>query len=152
MTLLEYAGVTRIFLERRDLGTDLRRMLEQLDEGAVDTATGECAPPCDVVERPDAIEIVMDIPGVPPDAITVLFARNTVVIAGRKLPSACEHHEATFHMAERTFGRFARVLTIGGPCDPGRAHATLTAGELRVTLPRLDDRRGREIRIPIRTS
>jgi HSP20 family protein len=152
MTAVEYAGVTYIFLDRRDLGSDLRRMLEQLDESAADAHAGECTPPCDVIERPDGIEIVMDIPGVPASAVTILFARNTVVIAGRKQPAACGHSEATFHMAERTFGRFARVVPIAGPCDPAGASATLTAGELRVTLPRVDDRRGREIRIPIRTS
>lgn len=113
---------------------------------------GECAPPCDVVETTTAIEVVMDLPGVAADAIQVVFARNLLVIAGRKLPAACEHAEAGFHLAERAFGQFARAIKLTGAYDAGAASATLTAGELRVVLPRIDDRRGREIRIPVRVA
>jgi len=35
--------------------------------------------------------------------------------------------------------------------DAGRARATLRKGELRVVFPRIEDRRGRQIRIPIGT-
>ncbi len=59
--------------------------------------------------------------------------------------------DAAFHMAERTFGRFARVVPLGGAVDAGRARATMRAGELRVSFPRIADRRGRQIRIPIGT-
>jgi len=142
--------VARIFLERREPGDDIRRLLNQLEDAASGT-TGECSPPCDVIDRPDAVEIVLDVPGLSPDSVTVLFARQSVVIAGHKRAPTCMHDEAAFHLAERTFGRFTRVVRIAGAVDSGRAHATLRAGELRVTLPRIDERRGHEIRIPIRT-
>jgi HSP20 family protein len=138
--------VTRIFLERRDPGDEVRRLL---DRAASSGAASECHPPCDVVETPDAIEVTMDLPGVNIDSITVLFARHTLVVAGQKLPSACEQQVA-FHLAERTFGRFARAVRLGGAFDAGRAEATLSVGELRVTLPRIEERRGREIHIPVR--
>jgi HSP20 family protein len=145
--------VPRIFLERRDLADDLRRLLDQLDDrdGAAGAA-GECTPPCDVIERPEAIEVIMDLPGVQADTVTILFARNTVVIAGRKLPTGCGHAEAAFHLAERMFGRFARVIRLTGAFDTGRAHAAVNAGELRLILPRIEERRGREIRIPVRAN
>jgi HSP20 family protein len=141
--------VARIFLERGDVGEDLRRLLDRLIDRA--GATGEFTPPCDVVERPGTLEITVDIPGVPAEAVTIVFARHALVIAGSKLPAGCGQAEAVFHLAERSFGRFARVLRVNGAVDAGRAHATLEAGELRVTLPRIDERRGGEICIPIRT-
>jgi HSP20 family molecular chaperone IbpA len=64
----------------------------------------------------------------------------------------CSHGNAAFHLAERTFGRFARAVRISGAVDAGRARATLQTGELRVVIPRIDERRGQEIRIPIETS
>jgi HSP20 family molecular chaperone IbpA len=73
------------------------------------------------------------------------------MIAGQKTPAPCQHHEAAFHLAERGFGRFARAVRIEGAFDPGRASASLAAGELRISIPRIDDRRGKEIRIPVRT-
>jgi HSP20 family protein len=143
--------VARIFLERRDMGDDERRLLDLLEQRASPDAAGECSPPLDVVETTTGMDIVMDLPGVEPDAVQVVFARSTLLIAGHKRPAACEHREAAFHLAERGFGRFARVVRLTGAFDAGAARATLVTGELRVVLPRIDERRGREIRIPVRT-
>ena len=129
------------------MGDDLRRILDLFGETA--GATGECAPPCDVVETDGAIELVMDVPGVALESLKVVCARNTLVVAGEKRPAAYEHREAAFHLAERVFGHFARAMHLTGAFDAGRASARLAAGELRVVVPRLAERRGGEIRIPI---
>lgn len=110
---------------------------------------GECSPPLDVIETAATVEIILDVPGVIASSVTLLFSRNTLVIAGQKLPAACEHHAAAFHLAERSFGDFARAVRLTGAYDAGAARATLSAGELRIVLPRIEDRRGAEIRIPI---
>jgi HSP20 family protein len=133
------------------MGEDVRRLLDLLEHRSSPDAAGECAPPLDVVETTAGLEIVMDLPGVPPDTVQVVFARNTLVIAGQKRPAACGDREAAFHLAERAFGRFARAVRLTGAYDAGAARATLASGELRVVLPRIDERRGREIRIPVRT-
>jgi HSP20 family protein len=112
----------------------------------------EYRPPVDVFETADAVEIVADLPGVPPDAVRVTFTENTLVVAGRKRAPQCAHREAAFHLAERTFGRFVCVVRCELAVDAGRARATLHAGELRVVLPRIDERRGREIAIAIESS
>ena len=65
------------------------------------------------------------------------------------IPASCRHREAAFHLAERGFGRFIRAVRLAGAFDAGNARASLTAGELRIFLPRIDDRRGREIRIDV---
>lgn len=143
--------MAHIFIEGRELGTDVRRLIELLaDASNLHSAAGDCAPPLDVVETNAGLEVTMDLPGVPAEAIHVAFARNMLVIAGQKLPAACEHREAAFHLAERTFGRFARGIRLNGAYDAGAARARLVAGELHVTLPRIEERRGAEIRIPVR--
>jgi HSP20 family protein len=146
--------VAHIFVERRDLRAaddDLRRVLDQLhDAGAPTGPAADCTPPLDVIETAGAVEVVMDLPGVPADELTVLFVRNTLVVTGRKQPGACEHRGAAFHLAERTFGRFARGVRVAGAFDAGRADATLRAGELRITLPRIEERRRGQLRIPVR--
>jgi len=144
--------VTRIFLERRDMDDEVRRLFERLIQSEHPSASAECTPPIDVFETTDGIEVVLDVPGVVADQIQVVVARETLVVMGRKSPSGCEHqHEAAFHVAERAFGRFARGVRLSGAFDVGRGTATLRDGELRVTLPRIEERRGRERRIPIRT-
>ena len=119
------------------------------DDDAGSGAAGECAPPMDVLETAEGVEIVLDLPGVPVAHIRLLFSQGTLILAGRKLPAACAHREAAFHLAERSFGRFARAVRLNGAFDAGRATATLASGELRVVLPRIEERRGRDIRISI---
>jgi HSP20 family protein len=112
-------------------------------------AAGEYAPPMDVIETTDGIEILMDVPGVAGNAIRLVFSQSTMIIVGRKQPGPCAQGEAAFHLAERSFGRFARAVRLNGAFDAGRASATLNSGELRVKLPRIEERRGRDIRIAI---
>jgi HSP20 family protein len=103
----------------------------------------------DVLETAAGIELVVDLPGVAETALTIVYSRGTIIVAGRKNPGICAHAQAAFHLAERSFGRFVRAVRLNGAFDAGRATATLSAGELRVTLPRVDDRRGSEIRIHV---
>jgi HSP20 family protein len=143
--------MARIFLQQRDVDDEVRGLFEGLVHDVMGAGyTGECSPPLDVVETSAGLEIVMDVAGVTVDSIKVVVAQNTLVIAGRKQPSACRHHAAAFHLVERAFGRFARGVRLTGAFDTARADATLRAGELRILLPHLEERRGREIRIHVR--
>ena len=132
-----------------DRGDDalIRRFLAFLDEGTP-ASPAECTPPVDVLERADRVEITVDLPGVPASSLRVVFTQGTVIIAGRKVPRVCERSVA-FHLAERTFGRFARAIGLTGAFDAGRATASLSAGELRIVVPRIEERRGREIPIEV---
>jgi HSP20 family protein len=143
--------MARIYVERRELPPDLQALLDVIwDGGAVRASTpAEFTPAVDVLETEAALEVVVDLPGVTKDSIQIVFSRNVLIVAGEKLPPAREHADAAFHLAERGFGRFARAMRLDGAYDAGRAKAALANGELRVTVPRIDERRGREIRIPI---
>ena len=135
------------------MGEEMRRLFDLLDgEARKSGPPGECSPAVDVVETPAQIEVIVDLPGLTKEDVQIVFARGSILVAGMKRPSACCHGDARFHLAERAFGRFARVIRIAGAVDGGRARATLAAGELRITVPRIEDRRGREIRIAIETA
>ena len=124
----------------------VRQLLE--GDGSSGT-TGECTPPMDVVETATGAEVVMDVPGVPRARLSIVFSDGTLIVAGHKLPASCAHREAAFHLAERDFGRFVRAVRLSGAFDGGQARASLTEGELRVVLPRIQERRGRDIRIEV---
>jgi HSP20 family protein len=143
----------RVFLERKEMGEELRRLIDLLEsQSASGSPPGECNPPVDVIETPSQVEVILDVPGVAREDVQVAFARGMVLIAGLKRSSVCSHSDAAFHMAERAFGRFARAIRVAGAVDAGRARATLSAGELRIVVPRIEERRGREIRIAIETA
>ena len=57
--------------------------------------------------------------------------------------------QVRFHLAERSFGAFARAVRVTGAFDGGRARAVVANGVLRVVLPRIEDRRGQLRHIPV---
>lgn len=133
-----------------DLNDDARRLLVELDREVPGIAaiTADCRPPLDVLETSTSVEIVMDVPGVPPESLRVVIKRATLLVVGAKVGPPADP-QARFHLAERSFGRFARAVRLAGAFDGTRARATTRAGELRVVLPLLEERRGQLLRIPV---
>jgi HSP20 family protein len=140
--------------ESGELASDIRELFEDLatslarDERAY---SGECHPALDVLETDAAVEVVMDVSGVPPQAIRVMFRGEVLVIAGEKAPAPTGPHQS-YHLVEREFGRFARAVRVPGAFDVARASADIRNGELLIVLPKIDERRGRAHRIPITTT
>lgn len=133
-----------------DLADAVRRLLRDLERTHGPGASiGECRPPIDVYETGDAIEIALDVPGVGPDDVRVIVRENAVIVAGEKAAGSCAAKDARFHVAERTFGRFARALRLLTPVDASKARAELSGGRLRIIVPRIEDRRGRDIPVKV---
>ena len=146
---LKYEVVARLNLEHA-LEPDFRRILQWLEaEGVTDSGSADCQPPMDVLETATGIEIVADLPGLEAASLRVIITHGVVVIAGHKRASGCAHQRATFHLAERSFGQFARLFQLGGAFNAGAARATFRSGVLHVVVPRLEDRRGAEIHVPV---
>jgi HSP20 family protein len=133
-----------------DLADDARHLLRELDRDVpgVAATSADCRPPLDVVETASGLEILVDVPGVLPESIRVAIRRSTLLIVGAKLPGGVDP-SARFQVAERSFGRFARVVRLSGAFDLEQSRARVAAGELRIVLPRLTDRRGHVRRIPV---
>lgn len=145
------ADFTFIPAESRDLEDDLRAVFAELaapDGPDRRGYTGECSPPLDVVDTGETVELSMDVPGVPAQAIRVVFRRDILIVAGDKVPARASGNP-TFHLIEREFGRFARAVRLTGAFDIARARASLAAGELRVVIPRRADRRDQPHVIPV---
>ena len=137
--------------ESRELTEDIRELFEDLAASLKHEQraySGECHPTLDVLETDVAIEVVVDVSGVPVTALRVLFRDSVLVVAGEKAPVPVTE-EQTFHLVEREFGRFARAVRLTGAFDVQQARATVRDGELTVVLPKLIDRRGQSHRIPV---
>src|SRR5687767_5865904 len=136
--------------DRADLTDAVRRLLRDLERTHGPGASiGECRPPIDVYETGEAIEVALDVPGVGPDDLRVVIRDNAVVVVGEKLAGPCAAKDARFHLAERSFGRFARALRLLTPVNAAKARAELSGGRLRIIVPRIDDRRGTDIPVKV---
>ena len=139
--------------EVTDLAEDVREIFDELAAALRPEQraySGECHPAVDVSETDAGVEIVMDVSGIPAEAVRVVFRAGVVLIAGEKAPPTTREPQ-TFHLVEREFGRFARAVRVNGAFDVHTAEATMRDGELLVLLPKRADRRGRSHRIEIRT-
>jgi HSP20 family protein len=126
---------------------DLRRAFRDDDEAARHQSTADWLPPTDVIERADGLEVIVDLAGVD-DRLRVSVVDRVLVVSGEKSTGPC-NAGAAFHVAERTFGKFERAIPLRMAFDAGAIKATFFQGELRIVVPRIEDRRGREIVIPI---
>ncbi len=134
--------------------TLLRREINQLFErlAAVErndpSARGEWVPGVDVFECHGKLTIVVEVPGLAPESLKVVHRDGCLEISGerreKKPPGT-----VGFLCLERPQGRFSRSLALEIPVDISQAEARLGGGLLTITIPRLKDRRGREIVIPI---
>ena len=78
----------------------------------------------------------------------VALRRGTLLVVGAKLSPPMDTAQR-FHLAERSYGRFARAVRLAGAVNAARAQAFVTGGQLRVVLPRLEERRGQIFRIAV---
>lgn len=137
-----------------DLSQEVRRLFDDLARRRPDRrpyVSGECSPTLDVLETERTVDIVVDVPGIPADGLRVLIKNNVVLVVGEKDRAEPSRTPTSYHLVERDFGRFARAVKIHTAVDSAAARATLAHGELRIALPKLVDRRGRELLIPIET-
>ena len=135
--------------ELGDFTAEVRQVFLELGRAfGSESPAGECAPALDVFETDDMLEITVDLPGVDRAAIRIVGKGDSVLIAGEKAARRA-HRESSFHLVERGYGRFARVVRLGRACDTSRARATLVEGELRVSIPKIAEKRGKAIAITL---
>jgi HSP20 family protein len=143
-----------ISMDVGDLGNEVRRLFDELGKRRPERrhmVSGECMPLQDVFETERTIEIVLDVPGVPPESCRILIKSGVVLVVGEKERPDPSRGPASFHLVERDFGRFARAVRIHAAIDATNARARLKDGELRIILQKIPDRRGREIPVQIET-
>jgi HSP20 family protein len=144
--------------ESRELADDIREIFADLErtlQYEQRAFSGECHPTLDVLETDETVDVIVDVSGIPREALRVVFRAGMLVVAGEKAPAVAGQGPAaagqshTFHLVEREFGRFARVVRLNGAFDINRARATVQNGELTIVLPKLVDRRGQAHRVLI---
>ncbi|HXH07729.1 MAG TPA: Hsp20/alpha crystallin family protein [Vicinamibacterales bacterium] len=140
-----------MFADIAEFAQEIRRFFDELERDLGTRTTGEYEPAIDICDGPEAIVVTADLPGVAAAAVRVILRGPMLLVLGEKQAPSCEAR-ARFHVAERSFGRFARAVRLEGAFDGRRATARLAGGELRITVPRIADRRGTPIAIPVTTA
>jgi HSP20 family protein len=140
-------SLTELALLQREVNQLFER-LSELDTTSQPTA-GEWFPSVDVYECRGTVMVVVEVPGLGPDSLRVLFRDRQLVISGERRERRPTPGTAAFMCMERPTGRFTRTIPLDLALDVRQAEARLQGGLLTVLIPRLKDRRGRETVIPV---
>jgi HSP20 family protein len=109
---------------------------------------GTWAPAVDIYEQDNNIVLKAELPGVDPKDVDIQLENNTLTLRGeRKLDS--EVKKENYHRVERAYGAFTRSFTLPAVVDQGKIKAEFKDGVLRVTLPKREEAKPKQIQINV---
>lgn len=103
------------------------------------------SPRLSVYEHQDSYVVECDLPGVGLDDITLQLDNGVLEISGERKDPVAEG--VTVNVNERSFTAFSRKLQLSKDVDVDRVDAEFGNGVLKVTVPKSDNVRSRQIKI-----
>lgn len=106
-------------------------------------------PLVNVGEDKDHVYVDALAPGLDPESIEVTVVNDTLRIAGEKSPIRDAVKPEAFHRSERGAGRFVRSLSLPAGIESGRVSAEYRDGLLRLTLPKHEQAKPKQIAVSV---
>ncbi|HEX2191191.1 MAG TPA: Hsp20/alpha crystallin family protein [Longimicrobiaceae bacterium] len=103
------------------------------------------SPATEVMETEEAVEVVMEMPGVRRDDLDIGLEANVLTVRALKQPNRVEN--ARYHLSERRYGVFSRSFVLPRQVDADRIEADYSDGLLRIRVPKSEQARRRRIEI-----
>jgi HSP20 family protein len=129
------------------LQTRLNRLFEPFAEETFPLTTW--VPACDIYETPREIVVKAELPGLKKEEVSVSIENNVLMIGGeRKFEE--EVKRENFHRVERTYGEFLRSFTLPTFIDTTKILAEFKDGLLRVTLPKREEAKPKQIEVKVK--
>ena len=137
------------------LRRDMERVFEDFSRdfgwGPPATADMAAAPRIDVSETDAEIKMEAELPGVEEKDVEVVLSDGCLTIKGEKKQEKKEKKEKKedYYLHERSYGSFARSVTLPFDADPDKVKAKFANGVLTVTLPKPPEAKAKAKKIPI---
>ena len=130
-----------------DLFSEMRRLQSEMDRlfQPATPISGAEFPLMNVYASQSGVAVTAELPGVSEDQLEITVHRDTVTLRGER-PVADEKAKA-FHRRERTGGKFVRTLSLPFSVDPERVEAEMRNGVLRLSLPRPESDKPKQVKI-----
>ncbi len=107
--------------------------------------------PLDVYASEDALTILAAVPGMDPENLEISVDNGQVTLKG-SIPNVARSEEAkdaTWYIHELPRGNFYRSLTVPFEVDADAAEATFDNGTLRLTLPKAEAAKPKQIKVRV---
>jgi HSP20 family protein len=144
-------GLERLELHR--LRDRVGRLFAALQEATVaedPLASETWAPPVDLCETADAIVVCVELPGLTAEQIKIGATNTQLRIWGEKKRRVVRNKILSHLCSERSYGRFSRIVPLRWTVNVQNATAEVANGMLVVSLPKIEDRRGAEFKVPVK--
>lgn len=105
-------------------------------------------PAMDLVEDGDAYVLRADLPGLTEDDVSIELEDNVLTVSGERKSEHEQRRDGVVRV-ERSFGSFARQLTLPEGVDPARIAATFENGVLEVRVPKPEERKPHKVAIQV---
>lgn len=128
-----------------ELRTEMDRLLNEFFDRPGDVQ-GSFAPTADAYETDGDYVIEVELPGFDRDSINVSYEDGALTVTGRRDP---REEGQEYHLRERPVGRFQRRFSLPRSIDADDIEARADAGVLRVTVPKSEEARPREIEVEV---
>jgi len=100
----------------------------------------------DLRDLGDHYELNMDLPGVDKENVSITVRSDHLLVQGERRSETHEEREG-FLRSERYFGNFSRQIPLPDDVDTEGIDAEMQNGVLTLTMPKSEQRRGRQIDI-----
>jgi HSP20 family protein len=105
-------------------------------------------PPANISETNDNVVVTAEIPGLDPKEIDISVTGDLLTIKGEKKQEKEDKGES-YHRVERSYGAFSRSFRLPGPVVVDKVAADYKNGLLRITLPKSEEAKRREVKIRV---
>lgn len=132
----------------------MNRLFDEAFRGAGRTSAeedwtlGSWAPACDIYEQDGNIVLKAELPGVEPKDVDVRVENNVLTLRGERRFDN-EVKKESYHRVERAYGSFSRSFTLPSVVDTDKIKADYRDGVLRVTLPKREEAKPKQISISV---
>ena len=133
---------------------ELERMRSEMDRIWERYATGlspstherEWVPSLDLADTEDSLVAEIEVPGVSPEEIDIVVTEQKLTLSGEKRQRT-EAKEPSYHLLERSYGKFNRSIILPAAVDPNRVEASYGDGVLRITMAKTEKARSKKIEV-----
>ena len=113
-----------------------------------DYALAAWTPAVDIYEQEGNIVLKAELPGVDPKDVDVRVENNVLTLRGERKVDSDVKKEGS-HRVERSYGTFGRSFTLPTVVDTEKIKAEYKDGVLRVTLPKREEAKAKQIAISV---
>lgn len=147
MASIPKESLERLLYLRREVDRIFRDFFDP-ERSETLSSGGHLDVPLDMFETEEEFVFELEVPGIRREDIELSAMRDIIIIEGLKRKPTFGP-DSRYHCMECNSGRFRRILEIPGAGDTRAIKAEYDRGLLRIRLPKINERRGTRLKVPI---